>query len=141
MAHWRVTAESHAERALEEARSRTSYPYSELEAILVLRVAKHALGKPAEVAALTTRCNTLVKSIGFDRPDDFNGRADLIRLWRKRSSVPTQAALSQAPPGRKLRRLDRPCRFGGLMDTERKRPDRADHAPLGHPRTSRTKWR
>ena len=74
-------ANTHALRALEGAK-RYGTTLFELEATLILRAAKHGQRQQAEVATLTARVRDLTEAIGFDRPADFNGRADLLRLWR-----------------------------------------------------------
>jgi tetratricopeptide (TPR) repeat protein len=74
-------AERHAKRGLEAAAaSRNSE--CELENLLVLRAAHRGLGDAAAVDRLSKRVLQVAAQLGFDPPERFGGRQDLLRLWR-----------------------------------------------------------
>jgi serine/threonine protein kinase len=57
-------------------------PVLKLEAVLVLRAAKFALGDREATDRLTANALDLSRQIGLEPPANLGGRADLLRLWR-----------------------------------------------------------
>jgi tetratricopeptide (TPR) repeat protein len=74
-------AERHAKRGLEAAAA-GRYSECELENLLVLRAASRGLGDAAAVDRLSKRVLQVAAQVGFDPPERFGGRQDLLRLWR-----------------------------------------------------------
>jgi len=76
---WR-TAKRYAERGIEAALAGGLSVY-ELDNLLVLRAAHRGLGDAAEVDQLSKRVLQLAAQVGFNPPERFGGRQDLLRLW------------------------------------------------------------
>jgi tetratricopeptide (TPR) repeat protein len=77
---WR-SAKRCAERGLEAAMA-GRHLVSELENLLVLRAGHRGL-RDADIAdQLSKRVLQLAAQVGFDPPEHFGGRQDLLRLWR-----------------------------------------------------------
>jgi tetratricopeptide (TPR) repeat protein len=77
----RRSAKRYAERGLEAAvEGRCSL--FELDNLLVLRAAHRGLGDAATVDQLSKRVLQVAAQVGFDPPERFGGRLDLLRLWR-----------------------------------------------------------
>jgi tetratricopeptide (TPR) repeat protein len=75
------SAKRYAERGLEAAVA-SRYLVYELDNLLVLRAANRGLRDAAAVDRLTKRVLQLAAQVGFDPPEHFGGRQDLLRLWR-----------------------------------------------------------
>ena len=70
----RAAAARLAQRAIEDSRKET-VTYYEMEATLLLRAAEGN-------GRLTERCLDLSRQVGFDPPEKFGGRQDLLGLWQ-----------------------------------------------------------
>ena len=77
---WR-SAKRHSEQGIEAAVT-GRYSVLELDNLLVLRAAHRGLRDTAEVERLTKRILQVATQVGFDPPEHFGGRQDLLRLWR-----------------------------------------------------------
>jgi tetratricopeptide (TPR) repeat protein len=86
---WR-TAKRHAERGIQAA-SAGRHTIYELDNLLVLRAAQQGLGDTDAVDRLTHQVLDTAAKVGFNPPDHFGGRHDLLRLW----SLAPSSATSQ----------------------------------------------
>ena len=78
--NWTLASES-ARAAVEFSHTRHQ-PFREVMALLILRAAERAQGHKKEVQRLGDEAFRLARTIGWDPPEQFGGRRDLLRLWR-----------------------------------------------------------
>jgi tetratricopeptide (TPR) repeat protein len=83
LSDWR-SAKRYAGRSVEACEA-GSYSVDVLTGLLVLRAAHRGLGERDAVDRLSKRVIELAAQVGFDPPERFGGRQDLLRLWLKQS--------------------------------------------------------
>jgi hypothetical protein len=49
---------------------------------MVLRAAEARLGHRLEVERLTVEALNMARELGFEKPEEFGGRQDLLYFWR-----------------------------------------------------------
>ncbi|MFN7922133.1 MAG: serine/threonine-protein kinase [Bryobacteraceae bacterium] len=74
------SAKASAIRVYEESQEILARTFT-LQSALVLRASERKLGNAAESAKWTAHSLDLARKLGFDPPEQFGGRQDLLRLW------------------------------------------------------------
>ena len=75
-------------RGIEASRTKR-YRAWELENTLVLRAAESQLGNHQERDRLTGEVLKMAREVGFEKPEEFGGRQDLLYFWNLGSATPT----------------------------------------------------